>query len=141
MISLLIGRVIISFCLNSLLRDCHKRVSFHHSVALVHVDAGNGSRGFCIDVVLHLHGFENDNRIACVHLVAYLYLDFVDGTRQRGYHWFARGSGCRWFGGWCGICVCCRACICCRRRTVEFFTLHSSLFTLYLNYLNALLSM
>ena len=53
MISLLIGRVIISFCLNSLLRDCNKRVSFHYCVSLVHVDAGNvpevsASMLFCI---------------------------------------------------------------------------------------------
>ena len=34
MISLLIGRVIISFGLNSLLRDCNKRVSFHYWLRL-----------------------------------------------------------------------------------------------------------
>ena len=94
MISLLIGRVIISFCLNSLLRDRNKRVSFHYCVSLVHVDAGNGSRSFCIDVVLHLHGFENDNSIACVHLVTDFHLDFVDSARQRGNNWFACSRSC-----------------------------------------------
>ncbi|CUQ64805.1 Uncharacterised protein [Segatella copri] len=52
------------------------------------------SRSFCIDAVLHLHGFENDNSIACVHLVTDFHLDFVDSARQRGNNWFACSRSC-----------------------------------------------
>ncbi len=58
------------------------------TLMLVMVPEVSASMLFCIFMASRI-----DDGIACVHLVAHLHLDFVDGARQRGYHWLA-GSCC-----------------------------------------------
>ena len=74
------------------LSNRYQGVAFHDSIALVDIDACDGARSLSLDVVLHLHGFENHYGISCAHLVAHLYFNVVDGARQWSYHRLATSA-------------------------------------------------
>ena len=58
-----------------LLSDCEQHGTFHYRVARINNDRCDCSCIFSLDVVLHLHGFEHENGVAYIHLVAHLHAD------------------------------------------------------------------
>ena len=69
--------------------DDNKRSVLHHAVAYLYENGRYLSALFGIEVVGHLHGFENDNGIASGNGVANSHLHIGDDTRQ----WCLQGIG------------------------------------------------
>ena len=54
--------------------------ALHDRVAYVDSDAGNGAGLLSLDVVLHLHGFENDDNVTDAYFIANLDIDGIDSA-------------------------------------------------------------
>ena len=68
------------------LTDGYERCAFHHGVALAHVNLCDCSVGLSLDVVLHLHCFEDDNGVACLNGIANGNLHVGNCSRQRSHY-------------------------------------------------------
>ena len=57
--------------------------TFKHRVALVYVNSFHHTALTCVDVVLHLHGFEDNHHVVALERVAHLHLDIDNHAGQR----------------------------------------------------------
>ena len=58
----------------------HEDVAFHHRVAAVDTHLFDDAVLFGIDVVLHLHSFEEEESLAGFHAIAFLAEDIQNGA-------------------------------------------------------------
>ena len=66
--------------------DDDERSVFQDVLTHLHADGRDGAVVFGLEVVGHLHGFEHDDHVALLHLVAHIHLDVGDDAGQRCLH-------------------------------------------------------
>ena len=61
----------------------NKICTFEHSISLVYINCYYFTVFLGIDVILHLHSFQDNNRLASFYDITFFYLNIQDNAGQR----------------------------------------------------------
>ena len=82
-----------NFGLETLLSDYHDCVTLEYRILLRYLDALDSAVNASVNLVTHLHGFEDAYHVVGLHLLAHLNKDILDDAGQRGLDHMTTGSG------------------------------------------------
>ena len=60
--------------------------TFENRVPFVYIDGCNLTVFISIDIVFHLHGFQNDDNLSLLYCIADIYFDIEDYTGKRRFY-------------------------------------------------------
>ena len=61
----------------------YKVITFENGISFTYVDRSDFTVFVGIDIVLHLHSFEDNDGLSSLHCITYIDFDVEDNTRQR----------------------------------------------------------